>query len=192
MPLCRRLGIKTIVSMVHGDVREEQEVLEREDASSPEFMPIYLGSTIWTVSFWPGCMSAGCTTSLWLIACLFHRTTSRKRWSRHGTPAGKIRVIPYAADCRRFHPVSEKQQRTRLYFPLRGGISHRKGIKYLLEAWRRISTSWLAAPASRSIAGESRPARALLGLVEPLGRVSQSEMPATDGIGRCLRVSVAV
>ena len=31
LPLCRRLGIKTIVSMVHGDVREEQELLERED-----------------------------------------------------------------------------------------------------------------------------------------------------------------
>ena len=32
LPLCRRLGIKTIVSMVHGDVREEQGVLERETA----------------------------------------------------------------------------------------------------------------------------------------------------------------
>ena len=45
LPLCRRLGIKTIVSMVHGDVREEQELLEREQALAPEFMPIYLGST---------------------------------------------------------------------------------------------------------------------------------------------------
>ena len=33
------------MSMVHGDVREEQAVLERENASSPEFMPIYLGSS---------------------------------------------------------------------------------------------------------------------------------------------------
>ena len=24
---------------------------------------------------------------------------------RHGTPVGKIRVIPYAADCRRFRPL---------------------------------------------------------------------------------------
>ena len=39
LPLCRRLGIKTIVSMVHGDVREEQELLEREDVRHPSSCP---------------------------------------------------------------------------------------------------------------------------------------------------------
>ena len=43
-PACRRLGIPTILSMVHGDVREEREVLEREAEVSPEFLPIYLGN----------------------------------------------------------------------------------------------------------------------------------------------------
>ena len=43
LPLCRRLGIPAIVSMVHGDVREEQQVLEVEAAAAPDFMPIYLG-----------------------------------------------------------------------------------------------------------------------------------------------------
>ena len=46
LPLCRRLGIPTILSMVHGDVREEQRVLEMEAAVAPEFMPIYLGGGI--------------------------------------------------------------------------------------------------------------------------------------------------
>ena len=44
LPLCRRLGIKTILSMVHGDVREERGVLERETILAPEFMRIYLGN----------------------------------------------------------------------------------------------------------------------------------------------------
>ena len=43
LPLCRRLGIPTVLSMVHGDVREEAQVLEQEAKASPEFFPIYLG-----------------------------------------------------------------------------------------------------------------------------------------------------
>src|SRR4051812_10729410 len=35
LPACRRLGIPTILSMVHGDVREERQVLEDEAAASP-------------------------------------------------------------------------------------------------------------------------------------------------------------
>src|SRR4051812_17002364 len=37
LPLCREEGIPYVLSMVHGDVREEREVLAREQAGSPEF-----------------------------------------------------------------------------------------------------------------------------------------------------------
>ena len=37
------LGIPTVLRMVHGDVREEAEVLAREAEASPEFFPLYLG-----------------------------------------------------------------------------------------------------------------------------------------------------
>ncbi len=37
------LGIPTVLSMVHGDVREEAELLETEAAAAADFMPIYLG-----------------------------------------------------------------------------------------------------------------------------------------------------
>ena len=43
LPLCRRLGIPTVLSMVHGDVREEIEVLDQEANLAPEYFPIYLG-----------------------------------------------------------------------------------------------------------------------------------------------------
>src|SRR5262249_7568972 len=43
LPLCRRHRIPTVVSMVHGDVRDEQQVLDLEEKASPEFMRIYLG-----------------------------------------------------------------------------------------------------------------------------------------------------
>ena len=43
LPVCRRLGIPYVLSMVHGDVREEVDVLRREAETSPEFFPMYLG-----------------------------------------------------------------------------------------------------------------------------------------------------
>ena len=95
----------------------------------------------------------------------------------HGTPASKIRVIPYAADCRRFHPVNERAARPGCTFLFAGGISQRKGIKYLLEAWRRIwRPGWrlqLLGPLPVNLG----PLAPYLEIVEPLGQVSQSEMP---------------
>ena len=131
-------GIKTIVSMVHGDVREEQSLLERETALAPDFMPIYLGNG---------------TLDRRLLAWLHERRLRdlaladrvlvpsdhiAETLVRHGAPASKIRVIPYAADCRRFHPLADKQFNSDCTFLFAGGISHRKGIKYLLEAWKQI------------------------------------------------------
>jgi hypothetical protein len=43
LPTCNRLGIPAVLSMVHGDVREERLVLEREADRAPDFFPIYLG-----------------------------------------------------------------------------------------------------------------------------------------------------
>ena len=57
-----------------------------------------------TVHSWPGCTSAGCATLRWPIACSFPRTISPKLWCGTERPLDKIRVIPYAADCRRFRP----------------------------------------------------------------------------------------
>ena len=39
LPLCRRLGIPAVLSMVHGDVREEIEVLNQEANTGPGVLP---------------------------------------------------------------------------------------------------------------------------------------------------------
>src|SRR5262249_6270389 len=62
-------------------------------------------------------------------------------------------------------------------FLFAGGICHRKGIKYLLEAWRRIRrTGWrleLLGPMPARIA----PLEPYLNIITPLGRVSHADMP---------------
>ncbi len=164
--------------MVHGDVRDEQQVIETEAATAPEFMPIYLG---------------GSTLDRGLLSWLHERRLRDLELAdrilvpsdqiaqtlfRHGTPRDKVRIIPYAADCRRFEPLAAKEHGPRCTFLFAGGISQRKGIKYLLEAWLRIRRpGWkleLVGPLPR----EPGPLAAYLDLVEPLGRVSHDEMPA--------------
>jgi alpha-maltose-1-phosphate synthase len=178
LPLCRRLGIKTIVSMVHGDVREEQEVLEREAVKSPEFMPIYLGSSNLDR----------------ILLAWFHERRLRdlaladrvlvpsdhiaETLVQYGTPAGKIRVIPYAADCRRFRPPEKKHHGPDCTFLFAGGVSQRKGIKYLLEAWQQIRRPGWRLQLLGALPANLGPLESYLESVEPLGRVSQSEMPA--------------
>jgi alpha-maltose-1-phosphate synthase len=177
LPLCRRLGIKTIVSMVHGDVQEEQELLARETVASPDFMRIYLG---------------GAALDRRLLTWLHERRKKDLALAdrvlvpsdhiaevlmRQGTPAGKIHVIPYAADCRRFRPFAEKKHGSDCTFLFAGGISHRKGIKFLLEAWRQIRRPGWRLQLVGPLPGDLRPLEPYIKFVEPLGRVSHAEMP---------------
>ena len=178
LPLCRRLGIKTIVSMVHGDVREEQELLEREDVFSPEFMPIYLGSSNLDRTLLAWLHERRLRDLALADRVLVPSDHIAETLVRYGTPVGKIRVIPYAADCRRFRPSGENQHRPGCTFLFAGGISQRKGIKYLLEAWRRIRRPGWQLQLLGPLPVNLGPLEPYLDLVEPLGRVSQSEMPA--------------
>jgi alpha-maltose-1-phosphate synthase len=178
LPQCRRQGIPSILSMVHGDVREELGVLEEEAERSPEVLPLYL-----------------CDARLdreelaWLHDRRLRELDLADRvvvpsdhiastLVRHGTPRDRVRVVPYAADCRRFRPAADKQHAASCTFLFAGGISQRKGIKYLLEAWRRIHRpGWrlqLLGPLPRDLG----PLRPYLDEVELLGRVGHSEMPA--------------
>jgi alpha-maltose-1-phosphate synthase len=178
LPLCKRLGIKTIVSMVHGDVREEQEVLEKEAVSSPEFMPIYLGSNDLDRVLLAWLHDRRLRDLALADRVLVPSQHIAETLVRYGTPSSKVRVIPYAADCQRFRPPVSKYHGSDCTFLFAGGISLRKGIKYLLEAWRRIHRPGWRLQLLGPLPVNLDPLKPYLDLIEPLGRVSQSEMPA--------------
>jgi len=178
MPLCKRLGVTTILSMVHGDVREEARVLETEAAHAPDFFPLYMGDA-----------SLDRQELAWLHQrrlrdleladrVLVPSNHIAETLVGHGLPRERIRVIPYAADCRRFRPHLGKTHGDSCVFLFAGGISQRKGIKYLLEAWAKIRRpGWrlqLLGPMPRELG----PMAGLLDGVEPLGRVGHPEVPA--------------
>ena len=74
----------------------------------------------------------------WIAASSFTRETLIES----GVPAGRIQVVPYGADLERFRPCparrvqSGARRRLRLLFV--GTINQRKGIKYLLDALKRL------------------------------------------------------
>lgn len=178
LPLCRSRGINTILSMVHGDVREEIEVLDQEAESAPDFFPIYLAD---------GALDRD--ELLWLHErrlrdleladqILVPSEHIARRLVGHGTPAARISVVPYAADTRRFRPNPEKRPGSTCTFLFAGGITQRKGIKYLFEAWRRIRRPGWKLQLVGGLPSNPGPLREYLDEVEHLGSVSHSEMPA--------------
>lgn len=178
LPLCRSLGITTILSMVHGDVREEIAVLDREADSAPDFFPIYLGD---------GALDR--EELAW-----FHERRLRdldladrilvpsdhiaRSLIETGTPAAKISVIPYAADTARFQPRAEQRPSAGCTFLFAGGITQRKGIKYLLEAWRRIRRPGWKLQLLGALPSNPGPLVDYLDEVEHVGRVSHADVPA--------------
>jgi glycosyltransferase involved in cell wall biosynthesis len=179
LPLCNQIGVPAVLSMVHGDVREEAEILDAEAIAAPDFFPIYLGDG---------------TLDRDEIAWL-HRRRLRdlaladlilvpsdhiaETLEHHGTPREKIRVIPYAADCRRFIPLTDKPHRDdACTFLFAGGITQRKGIKYLLEAWAKVKRPGWTLQLLGPLPKNPGPLAGLLGDVELLGRVGHAEMPS--------------
>jgi hypothetical protein len=178
LPRCRALGIGTILSMVHGDVREEQEVLDREAEAAPDFFPIYLGD---------GALDRA--ELAWLHQRRLHDLERADHvlvpsehiagtLVRYGTAREKVRVVPYAADTRRFRPAPAKRHGAGCTFLFAGGITQRKGIKYLLEAWRRVRRPGWRLQLLGALPRNLDPLRGYLGAVEHLGRVGHADVPA--------------
>jgi alpha-maltose-1-phosphate synthase len=178
LPLCRRLGIATVLSMVHGDVREEAEVLETEAVVAPDFFPMYLGDASLDRKELAWLHERRLRDLALADRVLVPSEHIAERLASHGLPRDRVRVIPYAADCRRFQPLSGKRHEASCTFLFAGGISQRKGIKYLLEAWARVRRpGWklqLLGAAPKSLG----PMAGLLDQVELLGRVGHPEVPA--------------
>ncbi|MFC1775227.1 glycosyltransferase, partial [Nanoarchaeota archaeon] len=50
-------------------------------------------------------------------------------------PSSRITVVPYGVDCEEFTPGKKRRKFT---VSFAGNVSHRKGIKYLIKAWKSV------------------------------------------------------
>lgn len=178
LPACRRLGIPSILSMVHGDVREERAVLDREAVRSPAFFPIYLGDGRLDLDELAWLHDRRLRDIALADRILVPSEHIAATLARHGTSRERIRVVPYAADTGRFAPDPDKRHEAGCTFLFAGGITQRKGIGYLLEAWRRVRRPGWRLQLLGALPADPGPLAAYLGEVEHLGRVGHAEMPA--------------
>ncbi len=177
LPACQRLGVTSILSMVHGDVREEKAVLEREAAEAPDFFPIYLGDGRLDLEALDWLHERRLRDIDRADQILVPSDHIAETLALHGTQRERISVVPYAADTRRFTPLPEKRHGNSCTFLFAGGITQRKGIKYLLEAWRLIRRPGWKLQLLGALPSDPGPLVAYLPEVEHLGRVAHSEMP---------------
>lgn len=179
LPSCRQVGCSPVLSMVHGEVGEELEVLDAEAGRSPEFLPIYLadGPIDRRELAW---LHDRRLRDLELAdVVLVPSRHIADRLVARGTPRAKLRVVPYAADTARFVPDPARPRPTgQCTFLFAGGITQRKGIKYLLEAWRRVRRPGWTLQLLGGLPADPRPLEPYRDEVRWLGRVGHREVPA--------------
>jgi hypothetical protein len=178
LPCCRALGISTLLSMVHGDVRDECAVLDREAELAPEFFPLYLGDGALDRDELAWLHERRLRDIALADTILVPSEHIAGRLERAGTPRSKITVIPYAADTRRFQPLPGKRHGADCTFLFAGGITQRKGIKYLLDAWRRVRRPGWRLQLLGALPSRIGPLAGYLDEVEHLGRLAHSEVAA--------------
>jgi glycosyltransferase involved in cell wall biosynthesis len=177
LPRCRQLGIPTVLSVVHGDVREERSVLDREAEVSPEFFGLYLGDGALDRDELDWLHDRRLRELELADRVLVPSEHIAGELVRHGAPREKLRVVPYAADTLRFRPDPSKAPGPGCTFLFAGGVSQRKGIKYLLEAWGRVRRPGWRLQLLGALPRDPGPLRAHLDGVELLGRVGHAEVP---------------
>ncbi|HEU5118772.1 MAG TPA: glycosyltransferase family 4 protein, partial [Isosphaeraceae bacterium] len=95
-----------------------------------------------------------------------------------GIPRERVEVIPYAADVERFRPEPGKRPADRCTFLFAGGITQRKGIKDLLDAWDLVRRPGWTLQLLGALPRDPGPLTGRLEHVEWLGQVGHAEMPA--------------
>lgn len=178
LPLCKRLGVPVVLSVVHGDVREERVVLDREAEVSPEFFRLYLGDGALDRDELDWLHDRRLVELELADLVLVPSEHIASELARHGTPREKLRVIPYAADTRRFRPDPSKRHGAECTFLFAGGVCQRKGIRYLLEAWRAVRRPGWRLQLLGALPRDPGPLAAYLDGVEVLGRVGHAEVAA--------------
>jgi glycosyltransferase involved in cell wall biosynthesis len=177
LPKCVELGIGSIVSVVCGEPSEERAIMEIEAETSPDFFPIYLGGApIDRIEL--DRLHARRVRDVELAdRVLVPSRHLADRLIDRGAASEKITIVPYAADTRRFRPQVDKEYSNETCtFLFAGGICQRKGIKYLLEAWRRIRRPGLRLLMLGALPLDKAPLEPYRDLAEWPGRVSHSEV----------------
>jgi alpha-maltose-1-phosphate synthase len=126
----REVGAVSVLNQVIGHIDAGLDIFREEAERAPEFAETLTVPPAWIVE---RCRQEALEADHVLVPSEYVRDTLVVR----GTKADRITILPYGVDIERFRPQPrEPGQPFRILFV--GTLSQRKGIKYLLEAMRRL------------------------------------------------------
>ncbi len=126
----REVGAVSVLNQVTGHIEAGLQIFREEKEHAPEFAE---SLTVPPASIIERCRREALEADHVLVPSEYVLRTLVER----GTAPGRITVLPYGVDVERFRPQPHEPRTTfRMLFV--GNISQRKGIKYLLEALRRL------------------------------------------------------
>jgi glycosyltransferase involved in cell wall biosynthesis len=126
----REVGSLSVLNQVIGHIEIGIQVFREEAERAPEFAETLVVPPEWIIE---RCRIEALEADRVLVPSDYVRDTLVER----GTRPERIAVIPYGVDIERFRPASKPAGRPfRILFV--GSLSQRKGIKYLLEAVKRL------------------------------------------------------
>ncbi|MGR3304135.1 MAG: glycosyltransferase family 4 protein [Candidatus Scalindua sp.] len=127
----RKVGAVCILSQMIGHIKKGKQILQKEARLNPEF-----ADTISAII--PNSLIERCTQEALLADyVLVGSDYVRETLVENGVTPARLIVLPYGADTASFYPLPKDDNSIfRILFV--GGISQRKGIKYLLEAFKRL------------------------------------------------------
>lgn len=107
--------------------------------------------------------------------CIAASTFTKESLLEVGVPNEKIRLLPLGADLGRFHPAPRRSDGPfRVLFV--GSVGQRKGVKYLLEAYKRIRSSSTELVLAGPLPADSAPLKPYEKMATLTGRIDQSEV----------------
>jgi starch synthase len=126
----REIGAATILNQVVGHVAAAHEIFREEAVLAPEFAETMVTTPEWIVARHEAEIRE---TDGILVPSDYVRDTLVAR----GAAPDRIHVLPYGVDIQRFQPAPrQSDDKFRILFV--GQLSQRKGIRYLLEAVKRL------------------------------------------------------
>jgi glycosyltransferase involved in cell wall biosynthesis len=175
--------VKVVLSIVHGDPDEELDVLQREATRSPNLLELYLGDGKLDLRELSWLHERRRREASYADRLLVPSEHIADRLACRGVSRDRITVVPYAADLERFRPIAKHHQDKLCHFVFAGGLTQRKGIGYLLEAWLRVYRPGWKLTLLGALPRRLGPLRRQLEQpgVRVAGSVAYSEMPARLG-----------
>lgn len=126
----RETGAVSVLNQVTGHIEAALAIFREEAERAPDFAEALTAPPAWIIE---RCRREALEADRVLVPSNYVRATMIAR----GTPAERISVLPYGVDVERFRPQPPGERKVfRMLFV--GNLSQRKGLKYLLEAVRRL------------------------------------------------------